>query len=211
MVTLACSNVCLSIYCKDYISNGWLLENDADCRYSKHTFHRVIKPVRGLEMTFSTQPPQMDLLKVIHILGFAGLIPFFVPLGLLISQRWLDVYIPAHLPAFLFLSYSAIILSFMSGTLWARWQTIKHKPTGLRAVVMSNVLALIAWLALLVGFFVPQVLVVCLGVLALGYASLLLVERSLGVSEQRYWRMRLSLTTIVMVLHVLMIIMFLEF
>ena len=89
----------------------------------------------------------------------------------------------------------------MLGTLWACWQTIKSN---------TNLLALTGWLALLIDFFAPQMLVVWLGVLMPSYASLLWLGRSARMIKNTYWLICLWLSSIVMELQ-LLIIMLLEF
>ena len=161
-------------------------------------------------MISSKNDPTMGLLKMMHILGYAGLIPFMFPLFLMLTDLWFGpakgngmpwaVYAPD-----IFISYSAVILSFMCGTLWASWQTIGNNRLARYAVLVSNLLALSAWSALLLMFIlaVPKVLSVIL--LMLGFISLLTTERMLGSAVKIYWRMRLSLTAIVVILHLIMI------
>ena len=161
-------------------------------------------------MISSEDAPAMRLLKLMHILGYAGLIPFGIPVCLMLNDLWFGSAIRSGIPWVvhapdIFISYSAIILSFMCGTLWAGWQTIGDNRLAKGAVLVSNLLALSAWSALLLMFIlaVPKVLSVIL--LMLGFISLLIVERMLGSAVIVYWRMRLSLTAIVVILHLIMI------
>ena len=161
-------------------------------------------------MISSKNDPTMGLLKMMHILGYAGLIPFMFPLCLMLTDIWFEpakgIGIPWTIYApDIFISYSAIILSFMCGTLWAGWQTIDNNRLARYAVLVSNLLALSAWSALLLMFIsaVPKAL--CVILLMLGFISLLIVERMLGSAVIVYWRMRLSLTAIVVILHLIMI------
>ena len=102
----------------------------------------------------------------------------------------------------------------MSGTLWAKGQGLKSHNASLCAILMSNILALLAWFALLLGIVLLQMLVTCLLVLMFGYVSLLWVERSHNEVKSEiksaYWLMRLRLSCVVLALHLLMIIL-LEF
>jgi len=50
---------------------------------------------------------------------------------------------------------------------------------------------------------VPKVF--CVILLMFGFISLLTAERMLGTAVMDYWRMRLSLTAIVLILHLIMI------
>ena len=178
-------------------------------------------------MTGNSGVSKMPLLKLMHILGYAGLLPFLIPVALLAGTYWFD-YNPllgppwpplaSGLAAYLFMTYSAIILSFMSGTLWAAGQTINRQSAALSALLMSNLLALLAWFTVLLSVFLPQLMWVALMVLMLGYTILLWCERGhSGIKSEIksqvksvYWRMRLRLTALVIVLHLLMIIL-LEF
>lgn len=168
-------------------------------------------------MTSSKNASVTSLLKLIHILGYAGLIPFVIPVGLMCAKFWFGFgtanngsmvfYAP-----YLFTSYSAIILSFMAGTLWANWYLVEKQNLAKVAILVSNLLALTAFSALLLMYVsvLPQIL--CVIILGLGFVSLLWVERIIGVQVKAYWRMRLSLTILVVILHFLMmIILFMEF
>ena len=161
-------------------------------------------------MISNKDDPTMGLLKMMHMLGYAGLIPFMFPLCLMLTDLWCgpakgigipwSVYAPN-----IFISYSAIILSFMCGTLWAGWQTISNNRLARYALLVSNFLALSAWSALLLMFIAPVPKVLCVILLMLGFISLLATERWMGSGVIVYWRMRLSLTAIVVILHLIMI------
>ena len=161
-------------------------------------------------MISSEYAPAMPLLKLMHILGYAGLIPFGIPVCLMLNDLWFGSAIRsgipwvAHAPD-LFISYSAVILSFMCGTLWAGWQTIGNNRLAKGAVLVSNLLALSAWGALSLMFIASVPKVFCVILLMFGFMSLLTAERMLGTAVMVYWRMRLSLTAIVLILHLIMI------
>ena len=161
-------------------------------------------------MISSEDAPAMPLLKLMHILGYAGLIPFGIPVCLMLNDLWFGSAIRRGIPWVvhapdMFISYSAVILSFMCGTLWAGWQTIGNNRLAKGAVLVSNLLALSAWGALLLMFIASVPKVFCVIILMLGFISLLTAERMLGTSVMIYWRMRLFLTAIVVILHLLMI------
>jgi hypothetical protein len=168
-------------------------------------------------MTSSENAPVMPLLKLMCILGFAGLMPFVIPVCLMLNDIWFGVDVAgvsswvAYAP-YLFVTYGGVILSFMSGTLWAGWQTIDNNNLAKFAILMSNLLALAAWCALLLVYITPVAEIFCVILLMIGFMSLLWVERMIGGVEKAYWRLRLSLTSIVMVLHLVMItLLFMEF
>ena len=163
-------------------------------------------------MISSEDAPAMPLLKLMHILGYAGLIPFGIPVCLMLNDLWFGSTIRSGIPWVwvvhapdIFISYSAVILSFMCGTLWAGWQTIGNNRLAKGAVLVSNLLALSAWGALLLMFIAPVPKVFCVILLMFGFISLLTAERMLGTAVMVYWRMRLSLTAIVLILHLIMI------
>ena len=161
-------------------------------------------------MISSEDAPAMPLLKLMHILGYAGLIPFGIPVCLMLNDLWFGSAIRRGIPWVvhapdMFISYSAVILSFMCGTLWAGWQTVGNNRLAKGAVLVSNLLALSAWGALLLMFIASVPKVFCVILLMLCFISLLTAERMLGTSVMIYWRMRLSLTAIVLILHLLMI------
>lgn len=122
-------------------------------------------------------------------LGYLGLLPFIICLVLVILGRnWQS----DALQVFIF--YSAIILSFLSGTLW-QVNTKASKP---KQQIISNIFCLMAFLSLLI---VKQVALITL---ALSYLLLFIYERHLIQSSQSpnsYLKMRLKLTTIVVLLH----------
>jgi hypothetical protein len=147
---------------------------------------------------------------LIRILGYTGLIPLMIPVWPMFDQLWFGlglrsaVLFGIYAPQ-IFIAYSAVILSFMSGTLWAKWQTVKEQSLAKFAVLTSNLFALSAWCALLLIYSAPVMAVFSVALLMLGFISLLWVEHLIGGLEKVYWRMRLSLTGIVIILHLVMI------
>jgi hypothetical protein len=156
----------------------------------------------------------MTVLTLIRILGYAGLIPFVVPVWLMIDGFWFGpglqsaalfgLYAP-----YIFIAYSAVILSFMSGTLWANVQMTGNLSLVKPSVLMSNLLALSAWFALLLIYIAPIMTIFAVTLLMLGFISLLWAERIVDSGTEVYWRMRLSLTTIVTALHLVVAILML--
>jgi len=152
----------------------------------------------------------IPLPTLIRILGYAGLIPFVIPVWLLLDQLWFGLELQGAVPfgiyaPYIFISYSAVILSFMSGTLWASWQMVDNKNLAKFAVLISNLFALNAWCALLLIYIAPIMAAYSVTFLMFGFISLLWVEHLIGGLEKVYWRMRLSLTGIVIILHLVMI------
>ena len=153
--------------------------------------------------------------KVMKILGYAGLLPFLIPALVMVNAVWngpglqsaaiFDLYAP-----YVFISYSAVILSFMAGTLWGKWESDGHDSMTNAAVVFSNVVSLTAWLALLVIFISPVMTVFAVTVLSGGFASLLWVERLAPKTSDDYWKMRFRLTSAVLIMHGVVIYLMLQ-
>lgn len=103
--------------------------------------------------------------------------------------------------AVLFVYYSTIVLSFMSGTLWgALIPCLNRTPQATMTLFLINGIALTAWAVLLMD------LVTAAGLLFIGFALILAYEHRLPVGEQFpnwYHKMRRRLTAIVLGLHVL--------
>ncbi|MBL6804825.1 MAG: DUF3429 domain-containing protein [Pseudomonadales bacterium] len=137
--------------------------------------------------------------KIISTLGYAGLIPFIAACALL--------YFGAEaLANQIFLSYSAIILSFLGGTHWGRLiaSDISLKVgVGLLALLASNVFALLGWSALLLsqsGSVYPFI------ILTTGFVMLFMVEVTampsiVSTVHRRYTAFRAFLTITVLLLH----------
>lgn len=146
-------------------------------------------------------------------LGYLGLIPFLIPLGSMIravasgagihASSLSGLYAP-----YVFISYSAIILSFLSGILWSKGRCIDQPNTAKVAIIFSNIVALVAWASLIVINFSALLTMFAVSLLLGGYGSLLLAERALDteLQDRSYWQMRLVLTTIVILAHSLVLI-----
>ena len=161
-------------------------------------------------MTISLNKPPPSLLNFMRVLGYAGLIPFIFPLGLIVCELWFGIVfyhemVPPHFASYMFITYSAVILSFMSGTLWAHGQQINEQYLAKCAVLLSNVFSLSAWCAVLMSYVAPEWAVYSVALLMAGFVSLLCVEHLVGGIGKAYWRLRLSLTIIVVVLHLSML------
>ena len=134
------------------------------------------------------------------ILATLGMIPFVFATYL----SWSNQVFFEKSGLDLFITYSAIILSFMGGTLWGQFI---HKNIGSLSryvLISSNFLAIGAWFSLLID--VP---VLSIGLLFLGFISTFWVEaRSLKHNESanaRYLNMRFTVTIVVCVLHLLVL------
>ena len=136
---------------------------------------------------------------VILTLGFLGLIPF---IGSTLAY-FLDLTNGINIQA-IFITYSAVILSFLCGAIWGQVLEQPAQAKGKPLLVCSNIIALIAWLGLLLEQ--PH-----LSLLALlgGYVSVFWLEvrwlRQLRADTSYYPNMRFILTVIVCAMHLLML------
>ena len=149
---------------------------------------------------------------LIKTLGYAGTLPFLLPVYLMgqafLSSKGLQsaalfgLYAP-----YVFIAYSAVILSFLSGTVWAYARSV-DAVVSYGAILFSNLVALSAWLSMLLICIAPIMTLFALCLLMAGYLGLLLIERLLEVPENAgYWHMRIQLTAVVALAHLAVILM----
>ena len=149
------------------------------------------------------------------LLGDLGSLPFVLLAGLMANAHFngpglqsasvLGLYAP-----YVFIAYSAVILSFLSGALWERERERSRlaEPNRLASVTIlfSNFIALSAWACLLLIYVAPIMTVFAICLLLAGFLSLLWVERltlDTSVIGSNYWSMRLRITILVVLLHAL--------
>tara|TARA_B100000809_G_scaffold132562_1_gene130357 strand:- start:331 stop:792 length:462 start_codon:yes stop_codon:yes gene_type:complete len=140
------------------------------------------------------------------ILGYAGLIPFIV------LSVYIAFYSSTGISILFFSSYSALISSFIAGTLWG--QALHINSVNRSALfILSNFLSLAAWFSVLLILLNHTVLGVCL--LLIINVVLWMVEKHLlwKVLEfelldrlHHYWRLRGNLTFIVVSAHIVTIL-----
>ncbi|QDC43242.1 DUF3429 domain-containing protein [Methylophilus medardicus] len=104
--------------------------------------------------------------------------------------------------AYLSLTYGAIIISFLSGIHWGLYIT-HAKAKRINLLVSSNILALLAWLSLLLLVPVTQYLIqiTC-------FISLLLIDRQLaadGAIEAWFYQLRLQISSLVIICLLLLV------
>ena len=128
-------------------------------------------------------------MKTWQSLSYLGLLPFFISLVLsFLVQDWQS----SALQVFIF--YSAIILSFISGTFWHA--AVKQHNT--KQQVISNIFSLLAFCSLMLSQSMALI------VLALSYLFIFLYEKSLmtrNSTTKKYIKVRFQLTVIVVLLH----------
>ena len=149
------------------------------------------------------------------LLGDLGSLPFILLAGVMADAHFngpglhsasvLGLYAP-----YIFIAYSAVILSFLSGALWERerQRSRQAEPNRLATVTIlfSNFIALSAWACLLLIYVAPIMTVFAICLLLAGFLSLLWVERLTGAAalfSSSYWSMRLRITILVVLLHAL--------
>ncbi|MBR7889059.1 DUF3429 domain-containing protein [Marinomonas sp. A79] len=134
------------------------------------------------------------------ILGVLGIIPFAAATYI----SWNNHTFLGFSGFTLFSTYSAVILSFLSGALWGQLIHKDISPLGRFLFISSNVLALAAWASLLIH--IPSL---SIALLLLGFMSVFWVEaRTLVLIRSpnaRYLNMRFVITIIVCVLHLAML------
>ncbi|ROP24186.1 DUF3429 domain-containing protein [Vibrio crassostreae] len=132
-------------------------------------------------------------------LGYMGLIPFLF--GLLLSLT--DSQLFSFSGESLFITYSVVILSFLSGILWGNGIDNFESQSSNKALILSNVIVLAAWLAVLLG---EQQEFVTTLILIIGYIAVWRAERSMREENQSegpdgYFDMRTRLTSSVVLMH----------
>tara|TARA_B110000503_G_scaffold34839_1_gene56802 strand:- start:4995 stop:5516 length:522 start_codon:yes stop_codon:yes gene_type:complete len=147
------------------------------------------------------------------LLGDLGSLPFVLLAGLMANAYFngpglqsasvLGLYAP-----YVFIAYSAVILSFLCGALWERSRLAESSRLVTMAILFSNLVALSAWACLLLIYMAPIMTVFAVCLLLAGFLSLLWVERFTavaGVIGSSYWSMRLRITMLVLLVHVLVV------
>ena len=132
-------------------------------------------------------------------LGYMGLIPFLF--GLLLSLT--DNQFLGLSGETLFITYSVVILSFLSGILWGNGIENFESQSSIKALVLSNVIVLVAWVAVLLG---EQKEFLTTLILIIGYIAVWRAERSMREENQSegldgYFDMRTRPTSSVELMH----------
>jgi len=129
-------------------------------------------------------------MKAWKILGYLGLFPFIISLYLSTEMTFLGISTKQ-----VFIAYSAVILSFIAGSIWRRDSPIYLDKQN----IISNLFSLLAFTSLLLDHKLA------LTILALSFMLLLLYEKSLDKQNKLltdYISMRFWLTLIVVLLHI---------
>lgn len=128
-------------------------------------------------------------------LAYAGLIPF-VSMPILVMIGLMDAY----LGYLYFVQYSAIILSFFGGIHWL--DAIQNRRNG-HQLYVSMLPSITAWISLI---FLSGTML--LSVLSIAYISILLYDKFVLAMEKDilldYTKLRMQLTTVVVLSHLFM-------
>ncbi len=147
--------------------------------------------IKELKRVYDLEIP----MKTWKILGYMGLIPFVACLYL--SEREMVWGIA---PKSAFIAYSAIILSFIAGTIWRVDRQLQQS----HQQIVSNIFSITAFACLLIHHDIA------LGILAASYLLLFLYEiRFVKQSKLKvdYISMRFRLTLAVILLHIVALIL----
>lgn len=132
-------------------------------------------------------------------LGYMGLIPFLF--GLLLSLT--DSQFLGLSGETLFITYSVVILSFLSGILWGNGIENFESQSSNKALILSNVIVLAAWVAVLLGeqkeFITTLTLII--GYIAVWRAESSMREENQSEGPDGYFDMRTRLTSSVVLMH----------
>ena len=155
--------------------------------------------------------------KLTALLGYLGSLPFILLVGLMVDGHFngaglQSASVSGLYAPYVFIAYSAVILSFLSGALWERSRSAAPSRLATVTILFSNFIALSAWACLLLIYVAPIMTLFAVCLLMAGFLSLLWVERLTGEAEiagSSYWSMRLRITILVLSLHALVAAMML--
>ena len=145
----------------------------------------------------------MSLLS--RCLAWFGILPFLIAI-LMVALGSTLFSVSGEL---LFVTYSAIILTFMAGTLWGQCSHSAESATDHRIpIVVSNIWAIIAWLCVILIQVNEALLSVVILLLALGYFHILIQEKKVNllVASESYLTLRTQVTCKVIILHLLLLL-----
>ena len=137
-------------------------------------------------------------------LGYLGLLPFIGGLVLMMFKETLFELFGQQI----FITYSAIILSFLSGVLWGAALEGFDNTLGRTALILSNLFALAAWAALLLdGYAKLAVALLAIGFLAVWFAEKHIRTNQKAASPEGYQTMRNRLTIGVVAMHLIFLML----
>jgi len=148
--------------------------------------------VGALRINIHTLLIKRTIMNTKQYLGYLGLAPFVLALTF---ENWIEeIFNRSSVQVFVL--YSAIILSFIAGTLWRK----QNDKLSIKLQLVSNLFSLLAFLALLIPYELALI------TLAIAYVVLLLGEYHCDDAKPKnhhYLVMRLQLTTLVVTMHII--------
>ena len=165
-------------------------------------------------MKSKLNPTEQSMHKLTQWLGYLGLTPFLVTFGVMCTAALSDAGVHSaalyglYAP-YIFITYSAIILSFLCGILWGKGRRASEAKRSNISLIISNTIAVLSWITLLMINISPLMMLFAVTLLLCGYASMLIAERSIDSDNEEagYWQMRLLLTATVIVVHSLVLVL----
>ncbi len=145
------------------------------------------KPVPSFDATMSEKFDLPELGTAPMVLGYAGLLPQAIALALALSGgEWAYVAIAGGF------GYAALIFSFLGGVWWGQALVSGHATAGpFVAAVSPSLIALALFLPWTFGWDWPGPSLLYLGVF-IGLSPL--VDRTLGLADHAFMRLRLHLS-----------------
>ena len=141
----------------------------------------------------------MNSIKTWQWLGFAGLLPFIILSVLAFNHSLLA----PEMTMLGFVSYSAVILSFVAGTLWGKAVILTLDDNIAKLLIISNIIALGCWIALLTPFVLSALILLVSGYLYLLYIEFKAKQLSTTTS---YITLRTILTSVAVVCHIVVML-----
>ncbi|MBB1319141.1 DUF3429 domain-containing protein [Shewanella sp. SR43-4] len=141
----------------------------------------------------------MNSIKTWQWLGFAGLLPFIILSVLAFNHSLLA----PEMTMLGFVSYSAVILSFVAGTLWGKAVILTLDDNIAKLLIISNIIALGCWIALLTPFVLSALILLVSGYLYLLYVEFKAKQLSTTTS---YITLRTILTSVAVVCHIVVML-----
>lgn len=129
-------------------------------------------------------------MNVWKILGYLGLLPFIASLYLSTETVIFGISTKQA-----FIAYSAVILSFIAGTIWRRESKNYHDKQN----IICNIFSLLAFVALLLDHKIALIILAVSFMLIFLYEKFLVNQAKL---HTEYLCMRFWLTVIVVLLHI---------
>ncbi|AIS56900.1 DUF3429 domain-containing protein [Vibrio coralliilyticus] len=142
--------------------------------------------------------------SIMFRLGYLGLLPFALSLICIVTGASLFGLTGEEM----FISYSVVILSFLSGVLWGNGIDHSVDKISRNALLLSNLFAVMTWGVLLLS---RQNTALALILLAIGYFLVWFSERAVRIAEKErkpagYKILRARLTTSVVIMHCIALI-----